>query len=37
MPAQPVNPQPTEEVRAPRKRQVPLNDNGEPVNVPAPK
>ena len=37
MPAQPVICQPIEEIRAPRKRQVPLNDNGEPVNVPAPK
>jgi len=36
MSALPVNPQLTEEVRAPRKRQIPLNDNGEPVHVPAP-
>ena len=35
--AQPVSPQPTKEVWAPRKRQVPLNDNGQPVNVPAAK
>ena len=34
MPAQPVNPQLTEEVWAPHKWQVPLNDNSEPVNVP---
>jgi len=29
--AQPANPQPTEDVRAPRKCQVPLDANGEPV------
>ena len=34
MPAQLVNPQLTE-VWAPHKWQVPLNDNGEPVNAPA--
>ena len=32
MPAQPVNPQLTEEVQAPCKWQAPLNNNGEPVN-----
>jgi len=37
MSAPPANPQLTEEVWAPRKRQIPLNDNGEPVHVPAPK
>jgi hypothetical protein len=38
MPTQPVNSQLTEEVRAPRKRQAPFNDNGEAVTMPpAPK
>jgi hypothetical protein len=39
MPAQPSNPQPTEDasVRAPRKRQIPLDANGEPVTGSAPK
>lgn len=38
MSAQPANLQPAEDVRAPRKRQVPLNANGEPVTIgPAPK
>jgi hypothetical protein len=37
MPAQPANPQPTEDVRVPRKRQVPLDANGEPVTGSVPK
>lgn len=37
MPAQPANPQPTEDVRVSRKRQVPLDANGEPVTGSVPK
>ena len=37
MPAQPANPQPTEDVRISRKRQAPLNANCEPVTIPVPK
>jgi hypothetical protein len=37
MPAQPANPQPTEDSRISRKRQAPLNANGEPVTIPVPK
>jgi hypothetical protein len=37
MPAQPSNPKPTEDLRAPRKRQVPIDANGEPVTGSAPK
>jgi len=37
MPAQPANPQLTEDVRAPRKRQAPLDANGEPVTGSVPK
>jgi hypothetical protein len=37
MPAEPTNLQATTEARASRKRQAPLNDNGEPVTVPVPK
>ena len=32
-----LNPQPTEDVRVPHKCQIPLNANGKPVNIPAPK
>ena len=32
-----LNPQPTEDVCVPRKCQIPLNANGKPVNIPAPK
>ena len=37
MPTEPTNLQGTVEARAPRKRQAPLNDNGEPVTIPIPK
>jgi hypothetical protein len=37
MPAQPANPQPTEDSCISDKCQAPLNANGEPVTIPVPK